>query len=173
MGDLHIVEAGDAEQLMHAAREHASRLAVVGWNMPGMRRGERLAELALRHPHLPLVVVSALASPDAVRRVLAVPTVHALIPRQAPSGDIRLAVEAALQGVRLPFRQRLPVPPRPPITPRMKEVHRLLRQGMRNRSIAQSLGITEGTVKNYVSDLFRALQVSNRSQAALHDPESL
>jgi DNA-binding NarL/FixJ family response regulator len=48
----------------------------------------------------------------------------------------------------------------------------LLRQGMSNKMIASQLGITEGTVKNYMSDIFKALNVSNRTQAARFDSDS-
>ena len=51
----------------------------------------------------------------------------------------------------------------------MEEVHRLLRRGMSNKQIALTLGISEGTVKNHISGIFRILQVSNRTQAAQHD----
>jgi DNA-binding NarL/FixJ family response regulator len=43
----------------------------------------------------------------------------------------------------------------------------LLTQGNTNRQIAEMLGVTEGTVKIHVSAIFKALNVSNRSQALL------
>ena len=42
---------------------------------------------------------------------------------------------------------------------------------MTNKLIAQRLGISEGTVKNYMSEIFKALKVSNRTQAAQFDPD--
>lgn len=47
------------------------------------------------------------------------------------------------------------------------EVLRLLAQGLSNIDIAQQLYLTEGTVRNYTSDIFKKLGVSDRTQAAI------
>ena len=124
---------------------------------------------------LPLVVISALTSPDVVRRTLDIPSVHAFVPKSAPSDQIGAAIGAALRGCKLPFAHRAPESRRPEVvlTPRMEEVRQLLRQGMSNKLIARTLGISEGTVKNHMSEIFKALQVSNRTQAAQLDADSL
>lgn len=46
-------------------------------------------------------------------------------------------------------------------------VLRLLAQGLSNVDIAQQLFLTEGTVRNYTSDIFKKLGVSDRTQAAI------
>lgn len=175
LGEVQVVEAADGDSLMKAARsDPPPRLALVDLNMPGMGRGYRLGELALRHPRLPLVVISALTSPDVVRRTLQIATVHAFIPKSAPSGQTCAAIEAALRGEKLPFAYRAAGRrPEVMLTPRMEEVRVLLRQGMSNKLIASTLGISEGTVKNYMSEIFRALNVSNRTQAAQLDADTL
>jgi DNA-binding NarL/FixJ family response regulator len=176
LGEVRCLEAGDGDALLRAACAHpAARLALVDLNMPGMERGFRLTELAHRHPNLPLVVISALTSPDVVRRTLEIPSVHAFVPKSAPSEQICMAIEAALQGRKLPFAHRAPEARRPEVvlTPRMEEVRQLLRQGMSNKLIARTLGISEGTVKNHMSEIFKALQVSNRTQAAQLDADHL
>ena len=58
------------------------------------------------------------------------------------------------------------------LSPRLEEVRALLKQGMTNKRIAQTLNISEGTVKNYMTEIFRALNVSNRTQAAQYDPDT-
>jgi DNA-binding NarL/FixJ family response regulator len=176
MNDIDVVDAHDGDSLLRAAAQHAgARLALVDLNMPGMEKGYRLSELARRQPKLPLVVISALTSPDVVRRTMAVPTVHAFIPKSAPQEQTCKAIEAALQGVKLPYAYRASGAARPDIalTPRMEEIRRLVQQGMSNKQIANALGISEGTVKNHMSEIFKALQVSNRTQAAQLDTDLL
>jgi DNA-binding CsgD family transcriptional regulator len=54
------------------------------------------------------------------------------------------------------------------LTPREREVARLVSQGMPNRRIATVLGIQEQSVKNLVSVVMRKLRCENRVQLALH-----
>jgi len=52
------------------------------------------------------------------------------------------------------------------LTPRQEEIRLMLRQGMSNKMIAAVLGISEGTVKNHVTEILRVLNANNRTQAA-------
>jgi len=52
------------------------------------------------------------------------------------------------------------------LTPRQAKIRELLRTGMSNKIIGAELGISEGTVKNHISEIFRVLKVTNRTQAA-------
>jgi len=47
------------------------------------------------------------------------------------------------------------------------EVLNLVAQGLTNADIAQKLFLTEGTVRNYTSEIFKKLGVSDRTQAAI------
>ena len=53
------------------------------------------------------------------------------------------------------------------LTAREREVLALLCEGLPNKLIARHLKISAGTVKVHISNIFRALNVSNRLQAVL------
>ncbi len=53
------------------------------------------------------------------------------------------------------------------LTRREKEVLKLISQGMSNRDIAHALFISEKTVKNHVSNIFKKIHVNDRTQAAI------
>ena len=53
------------------------------------------------------------------------------------------------------------------LSPRETELVQLVRQGMRNRDIAENLGITEGTVKVYLHSVFEKTGVANRTELAI------
>ena len=56
---------------------------------------------------------------------------------------------------------------RTPLTPRELDVVRLVSTGLPNKSIAQQLGLQEGTVKIHLHNIYRKLSVPNRATLAL------
>lgn len=60
-----------------------------------------------------------------------------------------------------------------PLAPRERELVKCVRQGLRNREIAQELGVTEGTVKVYLHAVFEKLGVSSRTELAVRADEFL
>ncbi|MEA4891735.1 MAG: helix-turn-helix transcriptional regulator [Peptococcaceae bacterium] len=53
------------------------------------------------------------------------------------------------------------------ISPREREVFRLVIMGATNKSAAHYLGVTEGTVKKLLSNCYRKLGISSRSEALI------
>jgi DNA-binding NarL/FixJ family response regulator len=56
----------------------------------------------------------------------------------------------------------------PPLTERELEVIRALAQGMSDRQIAGSLSISEKTVRNHTSNIYRKLHIFDRTQAVIY-----
>ncbi len=59
------------------------------------------------------------------------------------------------------------------LTPREREILRLLAQGFSNQEIGEQLALSVGTVKNHLSVIFAKLSVRDRTQAALWAREHL
>jgi DNA-binding NarL/FixJ family response regulator len=53
------------------------------------------------------------------------------------------------------------------LSERERDVLRLLARGLSNAAIAQALHLSEGTVRNYVSNILVKLEVADRTQAAI------
>ena len=70
----------------------------------------------------------------------------------------RASTEAARRHTPSPFAN---------LTPREKTIVAFIAQGQRNRDIAGSLGITEGTIKVYLHALYQKLGVDNRTELAV------
>ena len=67
----------------------------------------------------------------------------------------------------------VPPPARPgDLSSREIEVLRLIAQGASNREIAEALVISEGTVKNHISNILGRLGLRDRTQAALYAREN-
>ena len=107
-------------------------------------------------PEAGLVVVGA---PDGRRMELTVAPVTergarlVLVSGRDPEGDIR--------------RQLAPSDPRDTLAPRELLVARAVAMGLRNREIAERLGLTEGTVKVYLHNLYAKVGISSRTELAL------
>lgn len=67
------------------------------------------------------------------------------------------------------WQSDLPAPD--PLSPREREVLRLMAGGLSNREIGQAMGCAEGTVKNHVSSILSKLGVRDRVRAVLRGIE--
>ncbi len=56
----------------------------------------------------------------------------------------------------------------PGLTEREKEVLSLLSQGLSNKDIAKKLFLSEKTVKNHLNSIFKKIEVTDRTNAALY-----
>lgn len=59
------------------------------------------------------------------------------------------------------------------LTPRERQLIGFVRTGLRNREIAEQLGVTEGTVKTYLHAVFEKLGVSSRTELAIRAEQFL
>lgn len=59
------------------------------------------------------------------------------------------------------------------LTDREKDVLRLVGKGMSNIEIAKKLYISEGTVKNYISNLYSKLEINDRSKLTIYTIEMM
>ena len=60
-----------------------------------------------------------------------------------------------------------------PLAPRERELIAFVAKGLRNREIAEQLGVTEGTVKVYLHAIFEKLGIGNRTELAIRADELL
>jgi DNA-binding NarL/FixJ family response regulator len=178
-------EAGDGRQAVDVVAATRPDVLLLDLYMP---EGDGHAVLAaLRDaPHRPAVVVLTSATEDEhlVRAVRAGATSYLL--KTAPAEQVIAAVRDAAAGTaslspelltRLTQALRRPAAPDPlrPLSPREREVLRLIARGHGNRQIARELAIGEQTVKTHVSSILAKLGLQDRVQAAIfalrHEPD--
>lgn len=172
LGTPSFVEASDAQGALALLDAHPDLdLLLVDLRMPGANGLDTIRQLRARAPQVPLIVVSAEEDPAQVSALLGL-GVSGYVPKSDPPAVIVSAVRLVLAGGTY-------VPPRllvagakvegglSELTPRQVEVLRLLAQGLPNKSIANTLGVSEGTVKVHLIAVFRALNVRNRTAAVL------
>jgi DNA-binding NarL/FixJ family response regulator len=129
-----------------------------------MLDGPALVQAALGHrPGLATIVVSSSESDDDVRRALGAGA-SAYVFKTAGAAEL-------LHTVRRMFDEARPAAERdgepvPGLTKRELEILRLVAVGHSNAQLARMLWVTEQTVKFHLSNIYRKLDVANRTEAS-------
>jgi DNA-binding NarL/FixJ family response regulator len=174
---VEVLEAGSAEEALRVVDDNADLdLVLLDVGLPGMNGFELLQVLRERGPTPRVAMLSASDDKSGVMSAL----------QGGAAGFIPKAFSRDLmvQAVRFVLAGGIYVPPQAvgvgvpgPATPdsarhlelteRQMEVLGLLAQGKSNKAIASALSISEPTVKAHVTQVLRALKVTNRAEAAI------
>jgi len=153
-------------------------LVLLDLMLPGTSGMALLGAIRKRFPTIPVVILSALDDTETATRAMR-QGASGFVPKSSSTDVLLGALRQILDGeVYLPPAMRdamergqgtrgKSLADRYGLTGAQVRVLELLTQGRTNRQIAQMLGVTEGTVKIHVSAIFKALNVTNRSQALL------
>jgi DNA-binding NarL/FixJ family response regulator len=145
-------------------------LVLLDIEMPGMDGAEAFATLRKRFPQLKIALLSGVTDVGVIRPLLD-GGASGFISKLAGSEVLLDALRRILSGeVYVPDSLLLRPMPAPgsngeTLTGRQREILPLLAEGLPNKQIADSLGVTEGTVKQHLKDLFKRLGARNRTQA--------
>ena len=135
-----------------------------------------LFELRSEFPDIPVIILSTHSDPESVSRA-ATFGAAGYISKSAPCEAILQTVSATLSGGSwTPDPLAAGVGQLNPITSLSRAQLRVLtglKRGLRNKQIAFEMGITEQTVKSYMSKLYRKLGVNSRTQALILLQEAL
>jgi DNA-binding NarL/FixJ family response regulator len=165
-----------ASDALAAVAEHEPDLLVTDLDtgeteLDGVDYTRRARELA---PNLKVVVLSARQEPDVIQSALAAGAA-AYVVKTAHPDDIASAIRQAFDhSIFLPGGPSrdvvATVAPRKDIdlglTRRETQILRLVSEGHSNGELARMLWVTEQTVKFHLSNVYRKLHVSNRTEAA-------
>jgi DNA-binding NarL/FixJ family response regulator len=139
--------------------------------MPGVSEIEGFLAIRRAYPTLPVVIVSGVNDPQIIRTLLD-GGARGYIPKFTGSEQLMDALRRVLNGevyvpdaMFLPPSQAAGTGEPAPLTSRQSQILPLLAEGLPNKRIADALGLTEGTVKQHLKDLFRRLNANNRTQA--------
>jgi len=164
----------EAVTLVHARRPDVVLLDLI---MPGVDGIEAIRRIRAKQPDVQIVVLSSFVDDAKVQEAISAGAIGYLM-KDVLRADLLRAIQDARQGRptlhpeaqrHLITRVRAPRenPALGELTPREREVLVLIAKGRNNRAIAGALGISEGTVKGYVSAVLDKLGVDDRTQAAL------
>jgi RNA polymerase sigma factor (sigma-70 family) len=167
--DLEVV--GELERGEEASAAYAClkpNAVIMDLQLPGMSGIDATRALMTNHPDARVLIFSTFARDDEVLAALRAGALGYL--QKSASRDALLAaIRSVARGERsLPAEldQRLRVlMAEAEVTPREREILKLITQGRANKEIAADLAISEDTVKQHVSRILQKLRVNDRAQA--------
>jgi len=169
-----VAEAGSGEEAVRLAVDLAPEVVLMDLRFAGTDHGidgvEAVRRLAAEAPGTVVVMLTSYSGrADVVRALEAGARGYVL--KAGPPEELFQAVRAAVAGgislaseVVGDLVGRV-VSPSPGVTEREKQVVRLMADGHSNRAIAQSLYLSEATVKTHLVRIYRKLGVDNRAAA--------
>lgn len=181
--DLEVVgEAGDGAEVVRMAKALNPNVVLMDLQMPVLDGVAATRRLQVEQPHCRVIALTTFDDDEYVFDCLRSGAVGYLL-KDAPSVELFAAIRAAARGesflqpsvttrviaefARLSDHPNTSSTLVEPLSDREREILRLISNGSSNREIAEKLFITEGTVKNHVTNILSKLNVRDRTQAAL------
>ena len=189
--DITVLEAGDCRGAFALIEEQPDLdLVLLDLNLPGVHGLAALEELRTRHPALPVVVLSSANDRASVAQALdhgAMGYIPKLSSNEVLISALRLVLSG---GIYIPPEilarwepspaadartaaaigrgsQARKTPADVGLSERQAQVLRLLLEGKSNKIICRELDLAESTVKNHVTLILKALNVTSRTQAVI------
>ena len=167
-------EAGGGQAALHEAAECRPDVVLMDLLMPEGGGVEAIRALASAAPAARVLVLSSFADDDRVFAAMQAGAAGYLLKDVEPDQlaaairDVHRGRPALHPEVAARLMRRAAEPAgMEPLTPREREVLRLVVEGFANKQIARRLQITEKTVKTHVSNILQKLGVEDRTQAAV------
>lgn len=167
-------EAADGEEAVEAARRLRPDVVLMDLVMPNVGGIEATRRIVEQVPDTRVLVLTSFSEGEQIRSAIEAGAAGYALKDAAPEELVR-AIESVGRG-------ESPIDPRAArafidhdrvekpgssLKPREREVLELLGAGLSNRTIAVRLGISEATVKTYLTNIYKQIGAADRTQAAL------
>ena len=178
-GDIKVIaEAENGVECLEQLNQYSPDVLLLDINMPKMNGLEVLQNIKERHLKVKVLVLTVHNEVEYLMKAIDI-GVEGYILKDSESDELKKAINAVYSGETYIQPNLIPrlnakmieknkyVDKIECLTNRELEVLKLLSVGMFNNEIAEDLSISERTVKNHVSNIFKKLEVTDRTQAAV------
>lgn len=173
-------EAGNGRECLDTLDEEKTDVLLLDINMPNMNGLQVLQRLREKNTNVKILILTIHNEVEYLMRAIEI-GVEGYVLKDSNSTDLKKAIFAITEGNTFIQPELTPLLRRrmedkatsgkrlkDPLTRREIEVLKLLAEGLFNKEIAYTLNISEKTVKNHVSNIFKKINVSDRTQAAVY-----
>jgi DNA-binding NarL/FixJ family response regulator len=171
-GGFEIVgEAYDGTQVLPVINQTSPDLVLLDMHMPGVDGIGCIARIRRSYPDVKVVMCSMEASSEQVQAAFLAGACGYVVKTVDPR-DLAPAIRQAVAGTAFQLAgatgpvDDTGVARQAGLTEREIEILRFVARGQSNKLIAKELWVTEQTVKFHLSNIYRKLSISNRTEAA-------
>lgn len=170
-----VAQVNDGDAALAAIKAHDPRVAVLDINMPGASGVDILRQARTEGWETLIVLLTAGVDAELLDEAFKLGA-DGLVLKDAAGDMLLRAVRGALSGEpwfdKSAMEQVIAhlgavLPSGPPLTAREHDVARLVAIGRRNKEIAHELGVSEGTVKMHLHNLYQKLEIGSRTELAI------
>jgi len=163
-----VAEAGNGRQAVELFEQRQPDVTLMDLRIPGLNGIEAIAAIIGKSPRARIIVLTTYGGDEDIFRALQAGA-RAYLLKDVKGHELLNAIRAVHAGQR-------PLPPeiasrlaervhRSELSPRELEILKLIAKGRSNKEIANSLAISEGTVRVHASNIFSKLGCNDRAQA--------
>jgi DNA-binding NarL/FixJ family response regulator len=173
--DIELVgTAADGVEAVALAAELAPDVVLMDLDMPRLDGIEATRRVLADHPGTAVLVLTSFSDRPRILGAIEAGACGYLL-KDVAADEVAAGIRAAARGespidpraARTILTAQSQPDPGAELSPREREVLTLLVEGLPNKLIARRLEISEKTVKTHLTSIFRALGVTDRTQAAL------
>jgi DNA-binding NarL/FixJ family response regulator len=166
--------AVDGAEAVSLCGERSPDVVLMDLEMPTLDGIEATRRIRAAHPDVAVVVLTSFSDRERILGALDAGAAGYLL-KDAEPEELARAIEAAARGespldpkaARAVLSARSARAPEEALSEREREVLAMVGEGLPNKLIARQLGISEKTVKAHLTNVFRQIGVTDRTQAAL------
>src|SRR5208282_1237087 len=167
-GDISVIaQCRDGSEALKAILIQKPDVLITDIEMPKMTGLDVAAELKRRRTGTRVIILTTFARAGYLRRAMEAGALGYLL-KDMRAEELADAVRRVQQGLRVihPDLATEAWGEMDPLTDRERQVLRLAGEGMQSGDIAAELGLSEGTVRNYLSEAISKLGANNRVEAS-------
>lgn len=161
-----ILQASDGEQAIGKLKMESPDVAILDVEMP-KKSGLDVLEWIREHKDLKVIIVTTFKRVGYFERAVKA-GVDAYVLKDRSTSELMSTIYTVLAGKKeySPELMESMISQDNPLSPQEKRILQLISLGKSNQDIADTLYLSNGTVRNYISSIFNKLSANNRVEAA-------
>lgn len=179
-----VATAANGREAVELAEKHQPQVVLMDIRMPEMDGVESIKNIKSKFPQIKVIMLTTFNDEEYIIEALShgasgyllkdieidklIETIKdAAAGRTILPGDVAIKLAAGLSKLTQAKKSEIDISDLE-LSEREKEISSMLVQGFTNKQISMSLYISEGTVRNYISNIYSKINISDRTQAVLY-----